>query len=130
MKRVIFVILLLHCLNETSAWRRRRRRRAPPPCGAVNCQVGRWTSWGSCSHQCGTSGTQRRTRQQVRPASCGGSCPYHFVETQACNRDNCQNGGTPQSGRCSCRTGYGGTCCEQGECRLRKKNSLTSRVTK
>ena len=115
MKRVIFIICLLYFSTETSAWRRRRRRRAPPPCNAANCQVGSWTSWTSCSHQCGSSGTQTRTRQVVQGASCGGTCPYNLVETQACNRDSCQNGGTPRSSGCSCRAGYGGTCCEQGE---------------
>jgi len=119
MRRVFLTIFLLYLLTEASAWRRRRRRRAPPPCSAVNCQVGSWTSWSSCSHQCGTSGEQTRTRRQVKAASCGGTCPYNLRETQACNRDNCRNGGTPHSGGCSCRAGYRGTCCEQGESRLR-----------
>jgi len=115
MRRVFLAICLLCLLTEASAWRRRRRRRSPPPCSAVNCQVGSWTSWSSCSHQCGTSGTQSRTRQQVQAASCGGTCPYSLSETQACNRDSCRNGGTPYSGGCSCRAGYGGTCCDRGE---------------
>lgn len=89
-------------------WRRRRRRRSSPPCSAVNCLVDSWTSWSSCSHQCGTSGTRERTRQQTRVASCGGTCPYELRQTEACNRDSCQNGGTPHSSGCSCRTGYGG----------------------
>ena len=121
---------LLYLLTEASAWRRRRRRRrSPPPCSAVNCQVGSWTSWSSCSHQCGTRGTQSRTRQQVQAASCGGTCPYHLRETRACNRDNCRNGGTPHSSGCSCRAGYRGTCCEQGESRL-SSVCLTSQSAK
>ena len=123
MKRALIAIFLLLLIAETNSLffrrRRRRRRRSPPPCRAVNCLVESWTSWGSCSHQCGKSGTQRRTRQQTRAASCGGTCPYHLTETQECNRDNCHNGGTPHIGRCSCRAGYGGTCCEQGECKRR-----------
>ena len=117
MKKALITICLLLLLMETNSffWRRRRRRRSPPSCSAVNCQVGSWTSWSACSHQCGTSGTQERTRQQTQAASCGGTCPYSLRETQACNRDSCQNGGTPHSSGCSCRTGYGGTCCEQGE---------------
>ena len=119
MRRVFLAICLLYLLTEASAWRRRRRRAPPPPCSAINCQVGSWTSWSSCSHQCGTSGEQTRTRQQVQAASCGGTCPYNLRETLACNRDSCQNGGTPHSGGCSCSAGYGSTCCEQGESKLR-----------
>ena len=115
MKRICILICLFYVLARTNAWRRRRRRRAPPPCSAVNCQVGSWTSWSSCSRQCGTSGTQARTRPLQVAASCGGTCHYNLLETQACNRDNCQNGGTSHSGGCSCRVGYGGTCCEHGE---------------
>ena len=127
MRRVFLAICLLYILTEVSAWRRRRRRTSPPPCSAVNCRVGSWTSWSSCSHQCGTSGTQTRTRQQIQAASCGGTCPYNTYESQACNRDNCRNGGTPHSSGCSCRTGYGGTCCEQGRSRLRSVCMRTSR---
>ena len=122
MKRVLIAISLLLLMVETNSifWsRRRRRRRSPPPCSAVNCLVGSWTSWGSCSHQCGTSGTQTRTRQQTQAASCGGSCPYTLSETRACNRGNCQNGGTPHSGGCSCRVGYDGMCCDQGKSKHR-----------
>ena len=120
MKRALLTFCFLLLMAETNSifWSRRRRRRSPPPCSAVNCQVGSWTSWSSCSHQCGTSGTQTRTRQQTQAASCGGTCPYTLRETQACNRGNCQNGGAPHSGGCSCRAGYGGTCCEQGEYKL------------
>ena len=91
-------ICLLLLMMDTNAWRRRRRRRrSSPSCQAVNCLVSSWTSWSSCSHPCGTSGTQRRTRQQTRAASCGGSCPYSLLETRRCNRDACQHGGTPHS---------------------------------
>ena len=121
MKRALLTFCFLLLMAETNSifWSRRRRRRSPPPCSAVNCQVGSWTSWSSCSHQCGTSGTQRRTRQQTQEASCGGSCHYGLSETQACNRNSCDNGGTPYSGGCSCRAGYGGTCCDQGESKRR-----------
>ena len=128
MKRALLTFCFLLLMAETNSifWSRRRRRRSPPPCSAVNCQVGSWTSWSSCSHQCGTSGTQTRTRQLVQAPSCGGTCHYNTFESRACNRDNCQNGGTPYSGGCSCRAGYGGTCCEQGESWLRRA-CLTSR---
>ena len=97
-------ICLLLLLTLSHSWWGRRRRRRRRSCSSVNCQVGVWTSWSSCSHQCGTSGTQARTRQQTHAASCGGTCPYHLRETQACNRDGCQNGGTPNSNGCSCRS--------------------------
>ncbi|CAH3145033.1 unnamed protein product, partial [Porites lobata] len=113
MNRAMMIICLLLLLTEVDTWRRRRRRRAPPPCRAVNCVVSSWTGWSFCSHQCGTSGTQARTRQQTHATSCGGTCPYHLRETRACNRDRCQHGGTPQNYGCSCRAGYGGTCCGQ-----------------
>ena len=116
-KKIILVILLVVflCARGSDSWRRRRRRRAPPPCRPRNCVAGSWTSWGACSHQCGTSGTQRRTRPQTSPASCGGSCPYTFGDTRACNRDKCKNGGTPRSSGCSCRPGFRGTCCDGGK---------------
>ena len=119
MKRTLIIIcVLLLMMEANSFWgrRRRRRRAAPPPCSAVDCLVSSWTSWSSCSHQCGTSGTQTRTRRLTRAASCGGRCPYSLRQTRACNRDTCQNGGTPHSRGCSCRPGYGGPCCDQGEC--------------
>ena len=109
-------LMVLFCARDVESWRRRRRRRAPPPCSPRNCAVSSWSSWGACSHLCGTSGSQRRTRSKTSPPSCGGSCPYHFQETRACNRDKCQNGGTPHSSGCNCRPGYQGTCCEGGKC--------------
>ena len=122
MKTAFIIICAILLIMETNSifWRRRRRQRSPPPCSAVNCVVDSWTSWSSCSHQCGTSGTQVRTRQQTRAPSCGGTCHENLRETRACNRDSCQNGGTPHSSGCNCRTGYVGTCCAQGECILLK----------
>ena len=107
--------LLLLSAQECEFWRRRRRRRRPPPCSARDCVVTQWSGWSACSHRCGNSGTQKRTRTQSSAAACGGKCPYVFDETRGCNRNACPNGGTPQNGYCSCRTGYRGTCCELGE---------------
>ena len=126
MKRVLITIFIIFLLVGTAmSWRRRRRRRRRS-CRAVNCGVGSWTSWSSCSRQCGTSGEQTRTRQLVRAASCGGSCPYKLRETRACNRNRCQNSGTPHSSGCSCRSGYRGTCCEYGEFRLSSMPKLAN----
>ena len=112
---LVFCLVVIFCTRNIESWRRRRRhRRGPPPCSARDCVLSQWGSWGSCSHQCGTSGVQRRTRLPTSVAVCGGTCPYHLSETCACNRNNCQNGGSPHSSGCSCRAGYRGTCCEGG----------------
>ncbi|XP_078343053.1 coadhesin-like [Oculina patagonica] len=85
---------------------------SPPPCSPRTCQVSYWSTWSPCTHQCGTSGTQTRTRTKTVLAACGGSCPYHLSEIRSCNTDKCQNSGTPTSNGCSCPPGYNGTCCE------------------
>ena len=114
-KLLAVTLLLLVLARDTELWRRRRRRRAPPPCPARNCQVGSWSSWSACSHQCGTRGTQRRSRSKTVVEACGGTCHYPLDQNRACNRDACKNSGTPHSSGCSCRPGYRGTCCESGK---------------
>ena len=54
----------------------------------VDCQMGAWSNWGTCSKTCG-GGVQTRTRFSV-VKSCGGgaSCPPD-TETQACNTQSC-----------------------------------------
>ena len=103
---VMFLLILWH---DAEAWRRRRRRR----CGAQNCAVSGWSSWSTCSYQCGVGGTQVRTRRVTRAASCGGSC-YPLRETRKCNT-GCPNGATVAVGRCICRRGFRGKCCDGGE---------------
>lgn len=101
-------------------WGRRRRRRSPPPtlppttCHAVDCQVSSWSTWSSCSYDCGYGGRQHRDRWKTAMESCGGGCYYDFGETQSCNIGLCRNGGTPAHGYCRCRAGYEGTCCQNG----------------
>ncbi len=85
----LFLTLLLLLgvfVNEGESWwtSRRRRRR----CTASNCHVSGWSSWGSCSQNCGTSGVQGRSRRVTKVASCGGGC-YHLSESRACNRKCC-----------------------------------------
>ncbi|KAJ7389343.1 hypothetical protein OS493_032200 [Desmophyllum pertusum] len=82
------------------------------PAVPENCQVSSWSSWGSCSRQCGTSGTQRRTRTKTVVEACGGTCHFSLDENRSCNRDKCQHSGTSVSNGCTCRPGYRGTCCE------------------
>lgn len=106
------LVLLVFVGITESGRRRRRRRHSPPPCSPRTCQVSSWSTWSSCTHQCGTSGTQTRARTKTVIEACGGSCPHVLSKTRSCNRDNCQNSGTPTSNGCSCPPGYNGTCCE------------------
>lgn len=109
-----FVIALVMTvfIQDAESWRRRRRRSCRPRA----CQVSLWSTWSPCTHLCGTTGTRMRARTVTVTPTCGGSCP-HLSEIRSCNRDNCQNSGTPTINGCSCPLGYGGTCCEIGTLR-------------
>lgn len=78
------------------------------PC-PINCQVGNWSAWSSCSATCGT-GFQSRTRPVLVAAAHGGAaCPV-TTETISCNTQPCP---------LDCRVsdwGAWGTC--QGSCGL------------
>ena len=111
----IIIVSLLQAQFGAFGWRRRRRRRRAPVCSRTNCLVSSWSSWSACSHKCGTTGVQTRTRSKTRSESCGGTCPYQLTGCRSCNRNACKNGGTPKPGYCSCTKGWTGTCCEQGE---------------
>lgn len=107
--------------TETSSWRRRRRRRRsppppPPPCHPQDCAI-RWSDWSGCSSPCGNSGVRIRQRIIITAQNSCGSCPYAAHETEACNRDAslCLHGSTPASNGCTCRSGWTGTCCGDGE---------------
>lgn len=118
-KTILFAVFIAMFFSEASAWGRRRRRRSPPPqpppCKPRDCTVSTWSKYGSCSHPCGTSGVQWRTRYKTRVESCRGQCPYKLREPRACNRGRCANHGRPHSSGCYCRAGYTGTCCQHGE---------------
>ncbi|XP_066290743.1 collectin-11-like [Branchiostoma lanceolatum] len=109
---LVTAVVLILLASESAAFTRRRRG----TCSAVNCQWGPWTSWSSCTAQCGTSGTRTRTRAHSPAASCGGaSCSGSNFETEECNRF-CPNG-TPSGAGCDCTgTGYTGTCCDIASC--------------
>ncbi|XP_046857891.1 neurogenic locus notch homolog protein 1-like isoform X2 [Xenia sp. Carnegie-2017] len=96
----------------------------------INCVVSSWTSWSSCSHQCGNAGVQTQTRRKIRSESNGGSCPYILRRTRACNRNKCHNGGRPTYGRCICKSGWTGTCCNKDidECALSTDNCHTKAI--
>ncbi len=116
-RTLIFALCIAMLFTVTSEkWWNRRRRSSPPPCRASDCEVSSWSSWSACSYPCGTSGMSYRTRDIISSASCGGSCPYSFRDTKACNRGGCSNYGRAHSTGCNCRPGYTGRCCGYGEC--------------
>ena len=111
---LISVLILIIFSQDTEGWRRRRRRRRTP-CKKQDCTMSSWSNWCTCSYPCGVGGKQTRKRTVIRPASCGGSCPYGYrlSESRSCNI-GCPNGGTVAVGRCICRPGFGGRCCDAG----------------
>ncbi|KAJ7365983.1 hypothetical protein OS493_002725 [Desmophyllum pertusum] len=121
-KTILFVLCIAALFTTASSfWD--RRRRSTPTCSSSDCQVGSWSSWGSCSYPCGTSGTRWRSRSKTRSESCGGSCPYQLSESQVCNRYKCNppNSVGSHSTGCYCRAGFAGTCCgsDVNECNSR-----------
>ena len=55
----------------------------------VDCQLGGWTGWGSCSAKCG-GGTQTSTRVILRQAQHGGTaCVGDLTRSQPCNTNDC-----------------------------------------
>jgi len=54
----------------------------------IDCVVGDWSSWGTCSAACG-GGTQKRTKSVITPSQNGGNvCPL-LEESQGCNTQSC-----------------------------------------
>jgi len=72
------------------------------PC-PVDCTMGEWAPWGTCSKECG-SGIQTRNRTVIRRERNGGLPCKHEQETQQCKmRDCCQM--TEWTGWGSCQSG-------------------------
>lgn len=89
---------------------------------AVNCVYSTWSKWSVCSpSQCGDS--QRSSRYIITREQCGGT-PCNMTtlrKTRACKQTFCVNQGTLFNGRCSCKPGYFGSCC-QCDCEYRYEN--------
>ena len=126
---IFFALCLVMLFTESSSffWRRRRRRRSPspplppqrPPCVPRPCTIS-WSAWSGCSCPCGYGCTKTRYRRIITAANRCGSCPYSSSESTGCNREasRCQHGSRQKSYGCVCRSGWTGTCCENGECSL------------
>ena len=67
---------------------------------------GKWSPWSTCSHACGSTGTQTRTCTEPAPAH--GGAPCTGSATQPCNRFNCpRDGGWTDWSACSLTCGGG-----------------------
>ena len=58
-----------------------------PPVG-VDCLMGSWGEWSSCSKNCG-GGVQTRNRSIITPSNTGGKACGETVETRPCNTTPC-----------------------------------------
>mgnify|MGYP001798403642 FL=1 len=106
-------------INVGARWHRARNRRSRyyrPGASCrprKNCRLSKWCSWSSCSATCGPNGVRVRTRHIIEKARCGGRCGV-LRQLRRCNR-RCLNRGYIRYGRCRCRKGYNGFCCEGSE---------------
>lgn len=96
-------------------------------CGSAPCPVDggytSWSSYGSCSKNCG-SGTHTRTRSCTNPSPAHGgkSCVGPASETTACNTNPCPvNGGWSPYGSWSSCIGIGGN-----RCRMTRRRTCTN----
>jgi len=117
---------------QCGKWGSRERTRTiqiPPFCGGTPCPPGRrevescqgtlrvdcklssWSKWSACSQVCG--GSQTSTRYVVTNEQCGGSpCNTTLSKRQPCSLTRCSNQGTLIDKKCSCSSGYYGSCCQ------------------
>jgi len=76
---------------------------------AIDCEVGAWSGWSTCTTSCGT-GSQTRSRTTTSPVHGGKACPVSFqrqrCNTQACAID-CSVGTWNAWGGCSKSCGTG-----------------------
>lgn len=86
--------------------RKQEEKRNDTQC-PIDCVVSGWSDWSGCSSsQCGTTGTQKRTRRIVTHSAYGGKvCPSDLEETQRCSNDPCPVDCElrPFSDKCDCQ---------------------------
>lgn len=92
----------------------------------VDCQLSSWSEWSACTTPCGASGTQHSTRHRLETEECGGTCTSTFRKTRSCQELSCLNGGSSKDGKCLCKEGYYGNCCERGEGKEKMNCQLSS----
>ena len=116
---------------QCGKWGSRERTRTiqiPPLCGGtpcplqrqvescqgtlrVHCKLSSWSKWSACSQVCG--GSQTSTRHVVTNEQCGGTpCNTTLSKRQPCSLTRCSNQGTLIDKKCSCSSGYYGSCCQ------------------
>ena len=77
----------------------------------VDCNISSWSAWSACSQACG--GSQTSTRYVVTNEQCGGTpCNTTLSKRQPCSLTRCLNQGTLMEKKCSCSSGYYGSCCQ------------------
>ena len=116
---------------QCGKWGTRQRTRTvqvPPLCGGtpcpslqegescqgtlrVDCKLSSWSKWSACSQPCG--GSQTSSRYVVTNEQCGGTpCSTTLTKRQPCRLTQCLNQGTLINKKCSCSSGYYGSCCQ------------------
>ena len=80
---------------------------------AIACVYSTWATWSSCPpFQCGD--TQASSRYIVAREQCGGTPCNMTALTKArpCKQTFCVNQGTLSDGKCYCKSGFHGSCCQ------------------
>eukprot|EP01134_Creolimax_fragrantissima_P000840 CFRG0840T1 len=67
----------------------------------VDCQLGPWTLWGSCTQNCGYNGTSIRTRNVLTDPAYGGTPCGNTFEDRKCQSCNCEVGPWSSWDKCS-----------------------------
>ena len=80
---------------------------------AVACQYSIWSTWSPCP-AVGCEETQTSRRHIIAREQCGGT-PCNMTalrKTRPCKQTFCINQGTLHNGKCFCKTGFRGSCCQ------------------
>lgn len=94
----------------------------------VDCKLSSWSTWSLCTQVCG--GSQTSTRYVVTNEQCGGTpCNTTLSKRQPCNITRCLNQGTLIDKKCSCSSGYYGSCCQYSVSEIPACNNCCSNTT-